>query len=75
MYTRQDFNTKNLLQEAISQGEKVTVCSPGLGLERPVTDSKGRLVVTLEGPKYPKPHTWYAQVQVDETWTILKVLK
>jgi hypothetical protein len=75
MYTRQDFPTKKSLKEAISQGNEVTVYSPGLGLERPVTDSKGRLVVTLEGPKYPKPHTWCAQCEVDENWTILKVLK
>lgn len=56
MYTSKNFPTKKALKEAIKNGDRVTVYQPGLGGPAP---SDG--VVFLEGPHYPKPHTWYAE--------------
>ena len=56
MYTRPNFKTKKALKEAVAGGEKVTVFAPGLGTPR----YNG--TETVEGPHYPQPHTWYAQV-------------
>lgn len=57
MYTEKNFKTKKALKEAVSKGEKISVFQPGgLGSGPPANGS-----VTLEGPHYPAPHTWYAQ--------------
>ena len=53
-YTITNFKTKKALKEALAAGEDVGVFQPGFGTV-PVDGT-----VTLEGPHYPKPHTWYA---------------
>lgn len=53
-YTDIDFKTKKAIKDAIAAGKKVTCYNPGLGTCP--TDGK----ITLEGPHYPKPHSWYA---------------
>ena len=58
MYSSTDFKTKKAFKEAVAEGREVTLYAPGLG--KPVDN--GREVV--EGPHYPKPHTWYASVDV-----------
>lgn len=60
MYTREDYKTKKALREAVKaflegSGEPVMYYQPGLG----ETPTEGR--INLEGPHYPKPHTWYAE--------------
>jgi hypothetical protein len=55
MYVSPDFKTKKALKEALAAGKDVDVYPPGLG--RVPTDGN----VALEGPHYPKPHTWYAE--------------
>tara|TARA_R110000868_G_scaffold51197_1_gene162651 strand:+ start:53 stop:259 length:207 start_codon:yes stop_codon:yes gene_type:complete len=55
-YTTQNFKTKKALREAVARGEPVSIYNPGLGT--PVDNGK----TTLEGPHYPAPHTWYAEV-------------
>ncbi len=55
MYTTIDFPTKKALKQAVADGKRVTVYQPGLG-EVP---ENGK--VFLEGPHYPRPHTWYAE--------------
>ena len=55
MYTSIDFPTKKSLKEALKAGKEITVYQPGLG----TVPENGTVV--LEGPHYPKPHTWYAQ--------------
>lgn len=57
-YVDPNFPTKKALKEAVKNGQHVTVFSPG---PFPVK-TEGR--VTIEGPHHPKPHTWYAQVDV-----------
>ena len=49
-------------------GKEVTVYQPGLG-----TVPMGTADVSVEGPHYPKPHTWYARVRIDNG-RIVKVL-
>ena len=55
MYVSPNFKTKKALKECVSTGGVVDVFAPGLG----TVPTNGR--VTLEGPHYPQPHTWYAQ--------------
>lgn len=57
-YASINFKTKKAFREAVERGEVVTLCEPGLG--HAPTD--GRAYV--EGPWYPEPHRWYAEVEV-----------
>lgn len=59
-YASKNFKTKKALREAVAAGEKVTVFQPGLG------QSVHNGTEYLEGPHYPAPHTWYAQVTVKD---------
>ncbi|MDD5006893.1 MAG: hypothetical protein PHC68_00655 [Syntrophorhabdaceae bacterium] len=59
MYSQIDFKTKKELKEAIKSGKKVSIYSPGIGTPK----ADGREY--LEGPHYPKPHTWYASVLME----------
>lgn len=58
MYTVINFPTKKRLKDAVKGGVKVTIFAPGLGVPK----DNGREF--LEGPHYPAPHTWYAQVEM-----------
>lgn len=58
MYTTRNFATKKALKDAVKAGEEVTLFSPGLG------EPKTNGTEFVEGPHYPQPHTWYAQVEV-----------
>ena len=69
MYCDRDFKTKKALKEAVANGERVIVYQPG-GIFR----SQRNGAATIEGPHYPKPHTWYAQV-ILEDGIIVKVVK
>lgn len=65
MYTTRNFKTKKELKLAVeahktSAGPAVTLFAPGLG--EPKRD--GREFV--EGPHYPEPHKWYAQVEMKD---------
>lgn len=64
MYTSRDFKTKKAFKEAVAKGEKITLYAPGLGTPaRNGTDF-------VEGPHYPKPHTWYAKVLVKDGYVV-----
>lgn len=66
-YVDPNFKTKKALKDAIKAGAEVVVFSPGpFGVKR-----DGR--VGVEGPHYPAPHTWYAEVLV-EAGKVVKVL-
>lgn len=58
MYTDTNFKSKKAFKEAVASGKKVRLFAPGLGA--PVQN--GREYV--EGPHYPEPHKWYAEVDV-----------
>jgi len=53
MYVDPNFKTKKALKEALADDKDVLVFAPGLG----TVPMDGE--VDLEGPHYPKPHTWY----------------
>jgi hypothetical protein len=67
MYTRTNYRTKKALREAVASGEKVTVFQPG-GFFPSQTDGSAM----VEGPHYPEPHRWYAQVELVDG-TVVKV--
>lgn len=58
MYVSPNFKSKKALKEAVANGEHVTVYSPG---PFPANENGTEFV---EGPHYPEPHKWYAQVTV-----------
>jgi hypothetical protein len=61
MYTETNFKSKKDLKAAVAAhqagtGPAVRIFAPGLGT--PKVDGQE----FLEGPHYPKPHRWYAEV-------------
>jgi hypothetical protein len=59
MYVRPNLKSKKALREAVARGEKIAVFSPG---PFPAPTSGW---TTVEGPHYPEPHRWYAQVRLE----------
>jgi len=60
MYTDKNFKTKKALKEAVAAGESIGIYAPGLG------EPKDNGVEFVEGPHYPAPHTWYAEVTMKD---------
>lgn len=60
MYSTINAKTKKQLKELIASGREVGVFQPNDIFGNPAArpDYTGR--VTLEGPHYPAPHSWYA---------------
>ena len=58
MYVSPNFKTKKALKEAIEQGKTVIPFQSGLG------DVPENGTICVEGPHYPKPHTWYAECEI-----------
>lgn len=52
-YVEPNFKTKSELKKALAAGQTVYVFQPGLG----TVPRNG--TISIEGPHYPKPHTWY----------------
>lgn len=61
MYTHTNFPTKKALKEAVASGKRVTTYQPGMQ-HLPVIDGEA----DLEGPHYPKSHSWYASCVVKD---------
>ena len=61
MYIYPDMKSKAAIKRAIVAGETLTVQANGLEHEPPHNG-----VVTVEGPHYPKPHTWYGQAVIKD---------
>ena len=55
MYTNENFATKKQLKEALASGRIIGTYQPG------PFPAKTEGWVALEGPHYPKAHTWYAE--------------
>ena len=66
MYTDIDFPSAAALKRALKAGARITYYQPGLGS----TPTDG--TVYLEGPHYPRPHSWYAKATV-QNGIIVKV--
>ena len=60
MYADRNFKTKKEFKLAVANGDQVNLFSPGFGT--PKVDG----TEYVEGPHYPKPHTWYAEVTTKE---------
>ena len=60
MYANVNFKTKKAFKEAIQQGVQITLYSPGLG------SPKANGINCVEGPWYPAPHSWYAEVETKD---------
>ena len=58
MYCTINFKTKKALKAAILGGSRIGVFQPGPFGQSIPTDGK----ICLEGPHYPEPHKWYAEV-------------
>jgi len=63
-YADVDFKTKRAFKEAIAAGQRITLWSPGFWAPK----REGREHV--EGPQYPKPHSWYATVEMHEGYVV-----
>ncbi len=62
MYTDTNYKTKKQLKEAVAAGVEVTVYQPGpFGGNEPENG-----VVSIEGPHYPAPHTFYARATLKD---------
>jgi len=62
MYCSTNFKSKKLLKEAVANGKAVTLWQPGpFGGNVPTNGEVG-----VEGPHYPKPHSWYARVTLQD---------
>lgn len=60
MYSVEDFKSKKALKEAVASGKRVEIYAPGFG--EPKVNGRE----CLEGPHFPKPHTWYAEVEMKD---------
>jgi hypothetical protein len=62
VYTHFNFKTKKAFKEAVKLGQRVTVYQPGpFGGNEPLTGN-----VAVEGPHYPAPHSWWAEVELKD---------
>jgi len=59
-----DFKTKKQLKETIARGQKIRIYQPGGMFSPPEAEPNYTGKAYLEGPHYPKHHTWYAQVEL-----------
>jgi hypothetical protein len=67
-YVDPNYPTKKAFKQAIEQGERPETYNYS-GMHQ----TKKNGTDTIEGPHYPKPHKWYARVQV-ENGQVVKVL-
>jgi hypothetical protein len=64
MYTTINYKSKKALKDDVAKGVKVSIYAPGLGT--PVVNGSE----FLEGPWFPEPHRWYAQVVMKDGYVI-----
>lgn len=60
MYSEINFQTKKAFKEAVKSGKKIRLFAPGFGAP------KENGTEFVEGPHYPEPHKWYAQVTMKD---------
>ena len=61
MYSVINFPTKKAFRDAVKSGQKVGVFQPNDMFNTPIPDNGH---VCVEGPHYPRPHSWYATVEL-----------
>ena len=65
MYSKTNYKTKKELKQAMADGKQVTIFQPGGIFNPPEANPTYTGIAHLEGPHYPAPHTWYAQVELN----------
>lgn len=60
MYTVKNYKSKKDLKADVAAGKEVRLYAPGLG--SPIENG----TEFVEGPHYPQPHKWYAQVEMKD---------
>jgi len=58
-YTDTNYKTKKALREAFAAGKRIGTHQPGGFFE-----SKTEGQISLEGPHYPAPHSWYVAATI-----------
>ena len=67
MYTNINFKTKKQFKEAVANGQKITLFQPGpFGGDKDLSNG----TFSVEGPHWPQPHTWYAEVKVENGYVV-----
>lgn len=65
MYTDRNFATKKAFKDAVIAGKQVTIYQPNDMFGNPKASPNYSGTATIEGPHYPQPHKWYAQVTLE----------
>jgi hypothetical protein len=60
MYCTYNFKTKRDFKDALKNGMSLTLYAPSLG------QPKENGPEFVEGPHYPEPHKWYAEVEMKD---------
>lgn len=60
MYTVTNYKTKKALKDDVAAGREVRLYAPGIG------EPKANGTEFVEGPHYPEPHRWYAEVTMKD---------
>lgn len=66
MYTDVNFKTKKAFKEAVKNGAKISVWQPGPFYGAVPANGS----VSIEGPHYPAPHTWYARAEIRDGYIV-----
>lgn len=66
MYVDPNFRTKKAFKEAVEAGKEVDFYVPNGLFGPPKALSSGNGKIFVEGPHYPDPHTWYAEVTLED---------
>lgn len=79
-YTETNFKSKKALKAALAEGQVVKVWSPGAtwfghGGSSIKESESGPVQIFLEGPHYPKPHTWAASGMIQNGAIIAGTVK
>ena len=67
MYSVINFPSKKAFRDAVKTGQKCTVFQPNDMFNTPIP-ANGR--VCVEGPHYPRPHSWYATVELRDGYAV-----
>ena len=72
MYATINFKSKKAFKEAVASGKQVGIYQPNEMFPNPKAAPNFTGTAAVEGPWYPKPHSWYASVKV-ENGLVVKV--
>ena len=73
MYVTGNPKTKKALKEAVATANDDGYCNPPVVFSPGPFPAKENGIEWVEGPQYPKAHTWYAKVEVKDG-VIVKVI-